>query len=67
MIRIASSKLPPSHERKAIVAFWPIANSPLTVDEESAITSPFMDALAFGHIGRWSMQVLWFERWYFLS
>ena len=41
-IKMASSKLPPSQERKATTTFWPRASSPPSVDDESAIMSPFL-------------------------
>ena len=45
-IRMASSKLPPSQERKATTTFWPRASSPFSVEEESAMTSPLVHDLA---------------------
>jgi len=66
-IKMASSKFPPSQETKATTIFCPKANCPSTVEEESASTSFFLTFCPLITAGRWSIQVLWFERWYFRS
>ena len=47
---------------KATSTFWPSAISPMSVELESASTWPFSTRSPFWTTGRWSMQVLWFER-----
>ena len=41
----------------AIVTFWPNANSPLSIDGPSAITSPAFTVSPLDTIGRWLMHV----------
>ena len=47
--------------------FWPSAISPWSVLEESASTWPSATRSPTSTIGRWLMQVPWFERRNFLS
>ena len=47
--------------------FWPSAISPASVDDESARTWPAATRSPTLTMGRWLMQVPWFERRNFLS
>ena len=47
--------------------FWPSAISPWSVEELSASTWPSVTRAPTSTIGRWLMQVPWFERRNFLS
>ena len=64
--RIASSKLYPPHGMKATRTLRPSASSPWSVPGPSAITSPAAIRWPFRTMGRWLMQVFWFERRYFV-
>jgi hypothetical protein len=64
LIRIESSKLYPHHGMNATRTLRPRANSPISVDEPSAMTSPALTWSPSRTIGFWLMQVFWFERWY---
>ncbi len=63
-MRIESSKLYPPHGMKATTMLRPSASSPISVDGPSAMTSPAVTRSPTTTIGRWLMQVFWFERWY---
>ena len=63
LMRMASSKLPPSQLMKATRMFWPSASSPFSVEELSAIGCALVTrGRPCCTIGRWLMQVPWFER-----
>ena len=62
LIRIASSKLPPSQGMNATSTFWPRASSPWSVLDESAMICPTSTVSPTATLGRWLMQVSWFER-----
>ena len=47
----------------ATATFLPRANSPMSVDGPSAITSPLRTVSPTFTSGRWLMQVFWLERW----
>ena len=52
---------------KATRTFCPNANSPLSVDDPSARTSPICTVVPLSTIGLWLMQVPWLLRWNFIS
>ena len=65
-IKIESSKLYPFQGIKAILIFCPNANSPLSTEGPSARISSFLTTSPAFTIGRWLIQVFWFDLVYLI-